>query len=383
MTTPPTAPHHGFAPDTALPPGDTLKEQLDALGIPQADLARRTGLSTKHINQIVQGSAVLTPETALLLERAVGIPASLWNQLEATWRTYVSREESNKALSEQLDWLNHFSLPELVKRGILPSKERSVNNLERLLAFFGVGSPDTAEELWRSYRTAFRRSTVLEPDDFATAVWMRQGELKARDLDCAPFDRAALTALLPRLRALTAEEPAVWLTELPLLCARAGVAVVFIPAPPHTHVAGVTRWLTPDKVGVSLSDRFKKDDHFWFTVFHELGHVLLHGKRLTFIDDTRRGNDATPEGDRSEAEADAFASDILIPSEHAAAYRHLAQRPMPFTRIESFARQAGIAPGIVVGRLQHDGALEWTHGNKYKRTINISLTEKTDSLQGE
>ncbi|MFJ9604698.1 helix-turn-helix domain-containing protein [Streptomyces althioticus] len=381
--TPPPAPPFVYAPDSAQPPGETLKEQLEALGIPQADLARRTGLSTKHINQIVQGTAVLTPETALLLERATGIPASLWNQLEATWRTHVSREESRKALSGQLDWLNHFSLPELVKRGILPNKERTVDNLERLLAFFGVGSPDTAGELWRSYRTAFRRSTVLEPDDYATAVWMRQAELKARDLDCAPFDRAALTDLLPCLRALTVQEPAVWLAELPRLCAQVGVAMVFIPAPPHTHVAGVTRWLAPDKVGVALSDRFKKDDHFWFTVFHELGHVLLHGKRLTFIDDTRRGNDATPEGDRSEAEADAFAADTLIPPEHAAAYRQLTQRPMPFTRIEAFARQAGIAPGIVVGRLQHDGALDWKHGHKLKRTIDITLVQGSDSLQSE
>lgn len=373
--TPPTAPLHDFAPDSALPPGDTLKEQLEVLGIPQADLARRTGLSTKHINQIVQGSAVLTPETALLLERAVGVPAALWNQLEATWRTHVSREESRKALSGQLDWLDNFSLSELVKQGILTGKERTVDNLERLLAFFGVGSPDTAEELWRSYRTAFRRSTVLEPDDYATAVWMRQAELKARDLHCAPFSRAALTELLPRLRALTVKDPTVWLTELPRLCAQAGVAVVFVPAPPKTHVSGVTRWLTPDKVGVALSDRFKRDDHFWFTVFHELGHVLLHGKRLTFIDDTRRNPDTTPEGDRSEAEADAFASEVLVPAQHGAAYRQLVQRPMPFTRIEAFARQTGIAPGIVVGRLQHDGALEWSHGNKYKRTINISLTE--------
>ena len=372
MTTAPTAPYPAFAPDSVLPPGDTLKEQLDALGIPQADLARRTGLSTKHINQIVQGSAALTPETALLLERAVGIPAALWNQLEATWRTYVSREESRKALSGRLDWLNHFSLPELVKRGILPSGGRTVDNLERLLAFFGVGTPETAEELWRSYRTAFRRSTVLAPDDYATAVWMRQAELKARDLNCAPFNRAALTELLPRLRAFTVEEPVVWLAELPRLCAEVGVAVVFIPAPPHTHVAGATRWLTPDKVQVALSDRFKKDDHFWFTVFHELGHILLHGKRLTFIDDTRRGNDAAHRGDRSEAEADSFAAETLIPPAYSAAYRRLALRPMPFDNINTFARQAGIAPGIVVGRLQHDRALEWTHGNKLKRTVVIS-----------
>ncbi|MCW8102641.1 ImmA/IrrE family metallo-endopeptidase [Streptomyces tauricus] len=203
---------------------------------------------------------------------------------------------------------------------------------------------------------------------------MRQAELKARALRCEPYDRSTLLELLPQLRALTVEEPALWLTEIPRLCARAGVAVVFVPAPPNSRVSGVTRWLTPEKVGVALSDRFKKDDHFWFTLFHELGHVLLHGKRLTFIDDTRRDDDATPEGDRSEDEADTFAADTLIPPEHAAAYQRLAQRPTPFTKIEAFAHQAGIAPGIVIGRLQHDKALDWKHGYKLKRTIEITLS---------
>ncbi|WP_405842550.1 XRE family transcriptional regulator [Streptomyces sp. NBC_01518] len=372
--TPPT-PYVAYDPDSARPPGETLKDQLDALGIPQADLARRTGLSTKHINQIVQGTAVLTPETALLLERTTRIPASMWNQLEAAWRTHVTRDQELKQLSKRIDWLEKFSLPELVKRKILPTKDKTVENLQRLLEWFGVADPEVAEDLWRSYRMAFRRSTVLDTNDYATAVWLREAELEARELPCAPFDRVALTALLPRLRALTMDEPETWRGQISDLCAQAGVAVVFIPAPPRSHVSGATRWLAPDKVGVALSDRFKKDDHFWFTVFHEIAHILLHGKRLTFLDNTDPKDELTSEGDRSEEEANAFAAETLIPPEHAAAYRRLAGRPMPFTRIEAFAQQAGIAPGIVVGRLQHDGALEWTHGNKYKRTVQIIPTD--------
>ncbi|MDX3637138.1 MULTISPECIES: ImmA/IrrE family metallo-endopeptidase [Streptomyces] len=372
--TPPPIPF-AYDPDSVRPPGETLKEQLDALGIPQADLARRTGLSTKHINQIVQGTAVLTPETALLLERTTKIPASMWNQLEAAWRTHITRDQELQQLGKLVDWLDKFSLSELVKRKILPNKEKSAENLQRLLAFFGVADPEVAEDLWRGYRTAFRRSTVLETNDYATAIWLRQAELRARDVPCEPFDRAVLTALLPRLRALTLEKPETWPGQISDLCAQAGVAVVFIPAPPHSHVSGATRWLTPDKVGIALSDRFKKDDHFWFTVFHEIGHVLLHGKRLTFLDNTDRKDERTPEGDRSEEEANAFAAETLIPPEHSAAYRRLAIRPMPFTNIEAFARQAGLAPGIVVGRLQHDDALDWTHGNKYKRTVHLGLTD--------
>ncbi|MFD7940873.1 helix-turn-helix domain-containing protein [Streptomyces sp. NPDC059755] len=374
----PPAPHYAFAPDTAEPPGATLKEQLESLGIPQADLARRTGLSTKHINQIVQGIAVLTPETALKLERATELPAEMWNQLEAAWRTHLSRTNELQALASKISWLDRFPLAELAARAILPTKERSAENLQHLLAFFGVADPDLAENLWSSYNVAFRRSTVLpakneQKREYATAVWLRQAELMARDLPCAPFDKTALSALLPQLRALTLQEPATWIDQLPRLCSQVGVAVVFLPALPNTSVSGATRWLTPDKVGVALSDRFKKDDHFWFTFFHEIGHILLHGKRLTFIDNVgRRGDKAAPEGDHSEEEANAYAAEALIPPQHAAAYQRLTRHPMPFDNIKKFAKEAGIAPGIVVGRLQHDHALEWTHGNALKRPIELT-----------
>ncbi|MFD3456991.1 ImmA/IrrE family metallo-endopeptidase [Streptomyces sp. NPDC058691] len=358
-----------YAPDSVPHPGETLKDTLDALGIPQADLARRTGLSTKHINQVIKGTAPLSPDTALLLERTTGVPATLWNSLEAAFRTQQAREEESRTLAPHVDWLGRFPLAELVKLKILPSREKTATNLLRLLDWFGVADPDTAEDVWRSYRTAFRRSTVLEPNEYATATWLRLAELSARDLDTRPFSKSGLTSLLPELRALTLVEQDIWIRQLPQLCAQAGVAVVFVPALPKTKVSGATRWLTPDKVLIALSDRFKKDDQFWFSFFHELGHVLLHGKRLTFMDDS---DNLSPGGtDPDEDEANEFAANTLVPHSYAADYRQLRARPMPFSRIEAFARKAGIAPGVVVGRLQHDAALDWKYGNSLKRTVTL------------
>ncbi|WP_329447969.1 ImmA/IrrE family metallo-endopeptidase [Streptomyces sp. NBC_01426] len=362
-----------YAPQTVPPPGETLKETLEALGIPQADLARRTGLSTKHINQVIQGAAPLSPDTALLLERATGVPAAVWNAREAAWRTQLAREEEEKALADHVGWLDNFPLLELVSRNVLPDRAKNVHNLRRLLDFFGVASPDVAENLWRGYRTAFRRSTVLSRNEYATATWLRLAEREARERDCGPYDRAALTALLPCLRALSLEEQNTWSGELPRLCAQVGVAVVFVPALTKTSVSGATRWLMPDKAMVVLSDRFKKDDQFWFTFFHELGHVLLHGKRLTFMDDTENLSPTKQHEDTSEDEANDFAANVLVPPQHVAAYGKLAAtRHLSLSAIEAFARTAGIAPGIVVGRLQHDGALQWSHGNGLKRTVALT-----------
>jgi hypothetical protein len=121
---------------------------------------------------------------------------------------------------------------------------------------------------------------------------------------------------------------------------------------------------------VALSDRFKKDDQFWFSFFHELAHVLLHGKRLTFMDDSDNLASKVHE-DPSEDEANEFAANTLIPPQCAAAYQQLATKSVPFTRITDFARDIGIAPGVVVGRLQHDKALGWSHGNNLKRTVTL------------
>ncbi|MEU6653331.1 HigA family addiction module antitoxin [Streptomyces sp. NPDC046900] len=360
-----------YAPDSIPHPGETLKDTLDELGIPQADLARRTGLSTKHINQVIKGTAPLSPDTALLLERTTGVPATLWNSLEAAYRTQQAREEESKALASRVDWLSRFPLAELVKLKILPNREKTPANLLRLLDWFGVADPDTAEDVWRSYRTAFRRSTVLEPNEYTTATWLRLAELRARELDTHPFDKSRLTALLPKLRALTLAEQDTWIEDLPRLCAEVGVAVVFVPALPKTRVSGATRWLTPEKVLVALSDRFKKDDQFWFSFFHELGHVLLHGKRLTFMDDSDNFSSSKVHEDPDEDEANEFAANTLIPLPYTADYQQLRAKPMPFSRIEAFARRVGIAPGIVVGRLQHDDALDWKYGNNLKRTVTL------------
>ncbi|TKA00495.1 HigA family addiction module antitoxin [Actinacidiphila oryziradicis] len=361
------APPHEYAPQTVSPPGETLKETLEELGISQADLARHTGLSTKHVNQIVQGTAALSPETALLLERTTGVPATVWNTLEAAWRTQLVRQAEHEALTDQIGWLDKFPLADLVARGVLPDRGKTVANLRQLLDFFGVASPAVAEDLWSGYSTAFRRSTTTPPNEYATYAWLRLGVLEARRRPCMPYQREALHDLLPELRALSSQEPELWLTRLPALCATAGVAVIFSPAFKNTSLSGATRWLSPDKVMIALTDRHKKDDRFWFTVFHEVGHVLLHGKRLTFLDDDPFNGTST-----AEEEANAFASQILIPPAHAPAYETLRRRPRPFTNIQRFAEQAGIAPGIVVGRLQYDKALDWSEGNKLKRGFDLT-----------
>jgi addiction module HigA family antidote len=357
-----------YAPESVSPPGETLKETLKVLGISQADLARRAGLSTKHVNQIIQGMAILSPETSILLERVTGLRAEVWNSLEAQWRTQQQRELESRALKGQLPWLDNFPLPELVARGVLNDEHRSAANLQRVLQFFGVASPQVAEDVWAGNRTTYRRSTTKTPDEYATQFWLRLCVMSARNRHCRPYRREALLELIPQLRALTRLEPGTWLTELPALCTEAGVAVVFEPAMAGTHISAAARWLNPDKALVALSDRFTRIDHFWFAFFHSIGHLLHHGKRLVFLDDD-------PAEDASEStkedEANRFAAATLIPPHLDGDYRRLRTYPEPLTNIEAFAARADIAEGIVVGRLQQDGALLPSEGREYLRHVDF------------
>ncbi len=357
-----------YAPRSVPPPGETLKETLDVLGISQADLARRTGLSTKHVNQIIQGAAILSPETAVLLERATGLRAEVWNGLEAQWRTQRQREQETRILEGQLSWLDNFSLPELVARGVLTDERRSAANLRTVLEFFGVAGPQVAENLWSGNRATYRRSTTGTPDEYATQLWLRLCVISARGRHCRPYRRTAVLELIPALRPLTRREPGAWLTELPAMCAEAGIAVVFEPSMAGTHISVATRWLKPEKALVALGDRFTRTDHFWFAFLHAIGHLLHHGKRPVFLDDDPVDN---PGRSPQEDEADRFAAATLIPPHLDDDYRRLRAHPKPFTGIEAFAAQAGIAEGIVVGRLQHDGALLPGEGDQYLKHVDF------------
>jgi hypothetical protein len=177
-------------------------------------------------------------------------------------------------------------------------------------------------------------------------------------MDCRPFDNRALKTVLQELRELTLDpSPASFVPKLQDACSRQGVAVVFVPAPKRCPASGATRWLTPDKAVVQLSLRYKSNDHLWFTFFHEMAHILLHGKRLVFIE-----GDAAREPEH-EAEADEFACNLLIPREAALRLGSLAESKVA---VRKFAKEIGVAAGIVVGRLQKDGLIDWSHMNDLK-----------------
>lgn len=345
-----------YLPDYLVRPGEIVEEYLDGLGMTQAELASRTGLAKKTINEIIKGKSPITPETAMKLERTIGRPAHFWNNLERQFQEDRIRLAEQKRLESQLDWLKKVPVSGMVKLGWIQKFKNKVEQMKEVLRFFGVASPEQWEPVWKEYQTvAYRQTQRFTACAESVSAWLRQGEIEARRITCDPFDKKRFQEILHEIRGLTREAPKTFVPKLVELCASAGVAVVFVRELPNIGVYGATRWLG-DKAIIQLSLRYKSNDHLWFTFFHEAGHILKHGRKEVFIENGLDGE--------KEKDADAFACDKLISSSELRRFLE-AGRPT-LEHIQRFADEVGIAPGIVVGRLQHDEILPRHIGNKLK-----------------
>lgn len=348
-----------YRPDYAVAPGEVLSDELELRGMTQHELARRTGLTPKHIVSLVKAKSAITPETAIKLERALGMPAEYWLNLESQYQEALARIEEESRLERDLDWLKHVPVAEMVKLGWIAKFSDPKGQLVEVLRFFGIASVGQWDDVWPSLKVAYRQHNHHEIFAEAVSAWLRRGEIEAAQIACEPYDKATLRAALDECRKLTTAEPHVFVPKVQQLCAAAGVAVVFVPPLPKTGISGATRWLTPSKALIQLSVRYKSDDHLWFTFFHEAGHIMLHGKKDLFLEGAN-GLDESKED-----EANRFAQEELIP--RAAFAKFAKQGRFSKATISAFARQIGIASGIVVGQLQHKKLLPVTHCNDLKQ----------------
>ena len=342
-----------YRPASVSPPGFTIADLLEERGIKQVELAARMGVTPKFINELVAGKASISPTTAIALERTLDLPADFWLTRDARYQEYRARGDSESELEGQVAWLDELPMAFLRKMGVIRQSRANAAVVAECLAFFAVASV----EAWREQyvrRTlgsaAYRASTKLKASQGAVATWLRVGELEAAKVQCEAFARDRFLEMLPLAKALSREaDPKVFIPELERIFAEAGVVVKLIPAPTGCPVSGAVRWLTPEKALIQLSLRYKSNDVLWFTLFHECGHLVLHGKKMLFLEES--GLDG-----EEEEQANRFAADFLIPRDQWITIRDM----LPLeSNIRQIAERLGIAPGIVVGRLQKEESVPW------------------------
>jgi addiction module HigA family antidote len=351
-------PRNQYNPTEVLPPGATLAETLEAVGMTQVELARRADRPVKTINEIVQGKTELTADTALQLERVLAVPASLWLSLERNYREFRARARDRRDLEQHVERLREIPVAAMEKLGWIPRGRDKIEKLSNVLSFFGVASVEALEQ---RADARFRASRAFQANRIAVGAWLRKGHLEAQKIDCASWDAVRFEKALAEARLLAVTMPHDFASSLTRLCASTGVAVVYVPELPGTRLWGATRWVA-DKAIVQLSLRYRREDHFWFTFFHEAAHVLLHGKKELFLetDDSRN--------DEREQEANRFASDFLAPSSRLR--DEIGAGPISAAEVRRLAKRAGVSPGIIVGRLQHEKLLPRTHLNGLVRKLS-------------
>ncbi len=330
-----------FEPDYAVAPGATLLELMESLEMTQKELATRTGLTEQSLTRIIKGDQPISYETANRLELVTQVPARLWNNLEAQYREQKAKLEERERLESNIEWLKTIPTRELIDRGFLNAVKDKVALLRDTLAFFGVSSVESWQGIWEMPAVAARRSQCFESRIGDAAAWIRQGELQAHEMDCNPFDKKRFKKALQKIRSLTREKPSVFEPEMKRLCAKAGVAVALVPEMKKVPWNGATKWLTPRKAMILLCLRGRGEDRFWFSFFHEAGHVLKDNKKDLLINNGSHD-------DPREQRADRFAAKFLIPSQYDDSIRLIRSK----AEIISMADELGIAPGIVAGRYQ-------------------------------
>lgn len=332
----------------AIPPGATIREQLENRSMKQKEFALRMGLSEKHISRLINGEVELTQNVALRLESVLGVPANFWNNLESIYREKLERIIAENDLQRDAKLAAAFPYSKMADLGWVEPARRAEEKALHLRRFFEVAKLDLLERL-RIPGIAYRKAGANEASDYSLAAWAQKARIEARKYKTAPIDIRKLEQEIPQIREMTIKDPEEFCVRLTELFCECGVALVLLPHIGGSFLHGAS-FYDGNHIVMGLTVRGKYADKFWFSLFHEMCHII-------------RGHISELNGtsEKQEEEADAFARDILIPPEQYKAFI----KTNCFTRdcIIRFASKIGVAPGIVLGRLQKEKYVPYNRFN--------------------
>jgi len=352
----------GYLPNKAIHPGFTIADIIDKEGMTQKDLSERTGLSEKHISQMVNGEVSITVETALLLENALTGSASFWINLEKNYQENNARIERLSLVKKEVPLISKFPYKELAVRGYVEktnNKEKMVENLWRFFAVNSIFSIENTEAV------AYRRKNGVEVKSEAIATWLRCGEIESKKNIVAEYSESKLKSSLNQIKKLSVKEATVFSKEVKEILSDAGVNLIYIPHFKGTGISGAVRWINNYPV-IQLSIYNAWADIFWFNLYHEIGHLILHGKKEKFIEFDDKELSTVRE---KEKEADQFASNHLIPQDEY--IKFLQERPSR-QGVINFANKLGIHSGIVAGRLCFDKKAKWNKVSSLRSRLKFA-----------
>jgi HTH-type transcriptional regulator/antitoxin HigA len=345
----------------ATPPGATIKEQLDDRGMTQKEFAKRMGMSEKHISKLVNGDVHLTPETAEKLERVLGVPARFWNKLEAIYQEKIAKVNSEKELEKEKEYAKKFPYNQMAEWGLVPKVKRWQDKIENLCKYFEVSCLSLLENR-DLMPIACRKLANTEKSMYILLTLAQYAKREARGIDVAPFHIAALKDKIKDIRALTLHKELDFQNELAAMLSSCGIALVYLPQLPGSFLHGITFYDDASKkVVLGISLRGKYADRFWFSLFHEIAHILKgHIRQKNGV------------SEQDEREADRLAAEILIPTANLERFYQAGNYSID--SIEDFASHLQVGEDIVIGRLQNDKKIRQDQLNQYKNKYESKVS---------
>jgi addiction module HigA family antidote len=344
-----------YKPIKAFHPGITLRDKLSEMEMSIKEFAVRTEKPEKTINAVLTGASSVTPDMAIAFEQVTRIPAHFWLNLQRSFDEYLARKKREECFQDphNQEWASRFPYAKMASKGWVPATRSSSEKVKNLLDYFGITSTKAWEDyfLRQELKVSFRISLANAKDPYAVSAWLRRGELLASEQAVEqPYCSVDLKQAIPVFLKLVEEQPDDFADRLVRACTEVGVKLVFVPHIQHAPVNGCVRWIG-DTPCIQLTDRQKRNDVFWFSFFHEIGHILLHGKKDIFLeDDYFRANERNKED-----EADQFASRTLLPVQ--AECDIVNAGDFTPSAIMKYAEKYHTHPAIIVGRLQFRGLI--------------------------
>lgn len=366
----------GYKDLMAFHPGYYVEEVIEDMGISQAEFALRLGTTGKTVSKLVHGQIRLSNDLAKKLSMMLGTSVDMWLSLQSTFDQKVLEIEQAKECAEQESIARQIDYSFFVKWIGLPETRKVSEKVSNLCKYFAVSNLQTLEnpDFLVNFRTSV--SNVEQKNIINAKAWLQTAINLSRSIQTEPYNAEKLESYLPALRAMTLQSPDVFIPRMKTIFAECGVAFVLLPYLANAGINGAVKWMTPDRAVLAMNNRGLTADKFWFAFFHEVKHVLQHKPATVFVNGS-----AAQMFDMDtafEKEANEFAAGILIPQDKLAEFA-----PTKYTsdaEICAFASSIGIDPGIVAGRLQHEGVLPKDRCSKLKKKYTFEISPVGDVL---
>lgn len=341
----------------AIPPGETIKEQLSFRSMSQKEFALRMGLTEKHVTNLLKGRVQLTSNVAMRLESVLGVPAVFWENLEALYRETLIKVEGENQMEADAEIAKKLPCSDMVKNGWISSSKNSYDKVVILRKFFEVSTLQLINNPAIN-RIACRRFSSGDKSDYSLLAWAQQAKIEARNCKTAPINISGLKKAISTIRSMSILSSEEFCPELRNLFSDNGIALIFLPHIKDSALHGAS-FYDGKKIVVGLTVRGKYADNFWFSLFHEIAHIIYG-----------HIGQANGTSDDDEKKADLFARETLVPSESLKSF--VQDRIFTAGALIQFANSINIDVGILVGRLQHDGIIRHNQFNNLKRQYILS-----------